>query len=249
MKEPNGYVVWEGPSPVTGEPIVCVVTGVDTPTTNRKTGDMLQVYILLRDTPPVQAVKDGADAGICGECPFRAGQGCYVNVGQGPRAVWQAYKDGKYPEMRGWEFALLYTPGRKVRLGAYGDPGMLPVWLIADLVSMCDGYTGYTHMWSTLDHGYAAFLMASTETDATYAWAKSRGWRAFHVVAPGADLPDGKFMECANTRDRNPLECADCLACGGLREFSVSSTAPDVWIDAHGPKKGRILLQSTTVGV
>ena len=49
----------------------CTVTGVTRDSANRKTGAMLQVTILPRDTDPVTAQRDGTDAHVCGSCPLR----------------------------------------------------------------------------------------------------------------------------------------------------------------------------------
>jgi hypothetical protein len=54
---------------------------------NRKTGNMIQVWILCANESPVAAVKSGSDGIVCGDCKHR-GNGfsdrtCYVNVGQG----------------------------------------------------------------------------------------------------------------------------------------------------------------------
>jgi len=78
-------VVWEGDSPVDGAPLVAVVTNLDLPSKNRKTGDMAQLYILRSDMRPVEAVTTGADSATCGNCPLRPSQTdgvkCYVNTG------------------------------------------------------------------------------------------------------------------------------------------------------------------------
>ena len=68
----NGTVeAWRGISPQDGAPIVLLVTGLVRPSQNSKTGPMVQTYILRRDMRPIEAVTSGADAAICGSCPFR----------------------------------------------------------------------------------------------------------------------------------------------------------------------------------
>ncbi len=39
--------------------------------TNRKTGDMIQIYYLPVNIPPTEAVKTGADESVCGDCKLR----------------------------------------------------------------------------------------------------------------------------------------------------------------------------------
>ena len=95
----NGFVVWEGESRLDGSPVVLIVTGFKRKSSNRKTGEMLQSYILRRDVDPLETIRLGLDGGICGECRHRSRAGggdgsCYVNVGQGPRAVYSCYERG-----------------------------------------------------------------------------------------------------------------------------------------------------------
>jgi hypothetical protein len=69
----SGFVIWEGPSPVDGAPLVAIVTGVSSQdlSGNVKTGAMLQTWILRRDISPRAAVDSGADISICGKCKHR----------------------------------------------------------------------------------------------------------------------------------------------------------------------------------
>ena len=249
----NGYVVWRGPSLVDGAPLVCIVTGTDKPTSNRKTGDMLQMWILREDIPPHEAVKSGEDTSVCGDCPFSSGRGCYVAVHWAPLGVWRAYHAGAYSPRKG---AVLLdkgsiAKGRKIRFGAYGDPGLVPYEVLSEIAQASDGWTGYTHMWDKIPPWYRYLLMASVESAETYGKAKALGYRCFYVVpvdTPGQ--PEPHMMQCAAERDRNPKSCADCMACAGTR-YEIVANAVDVWIDAHGSTKKHInsdRLQSTDIG-
>ena len=85
----NGLVLHEGPSPIDGEPIVSIAT---LHSNNRKTGDMVQIWILRQDMAPMEAIKSGGDRSICGGCPHRGTgtkRSCYVNVFRAPAAIWQ----------------------------------------------------------------------------------------------------------------------------------------------------------------
>ncbi len=68
MRKPLGYVIQESTSPIDGSPIVVILT---MGSSNRKTGNMCQVWILRADVNPVQAVNTGEDYSICGNCPHR----------------------------------------------------------------------------------------------------------------------------------------------------------------------------------
>jgi hypothetical protein len=67
----NGAVLWEGASLLDGAPIVVIATGLARSSSNRKTGALVQTYILRADVSPTDAVRTGADSSICGDCPHR----------------------------------------------------------------------------------------------------------------------------------------------------------------------------------
>ena len=90
------FIAYEGPSLIDGSPIVAVVTGVEVPSRNVKTGRMLQTWILQQDMHPKEAVRTGQDTGICGTCPLKGLNGqlrtCYVRVENAPTNVWKKWK-------------------------------------------------------------------------------------------------------------------------------------------------------------
>src|SRR6184192_89621 len=97
----NGAILWRGPSRLDGSPVVVVATGLDAASRNGKTGDMVQVWILVDGQHPAMAVRSGADAGICGNCRHRGtGNGdrtCYVSLATGLGAVGRVLGRGDYP--------------------------------------------------------------------------------------------------------------------------------------------------------
>lgn len=229
----RGYVVWEGPSPVDGRPIVAIVT---MRSTNRKTGNMAQLWILRSHVAPLKALRNGGDASVCGACPLRGdgtgkGRACYVNLGRAPTTVYRAYRRGIYPRVAVADVASLLS-GRTVRLGAYGDPAMLPFDVVSALVAQAKGWTGYTHQWRTVGHEWAGLLMASCDTVADRREARLLGWRSFTLVTDTRSLPSG-MVECMATRERNPLQCEACLACSGTRN-GTRVGAVDIAIAPHG---------------
>ncbi len=67
--QPTGYLLHTGE--VAGRAYVVIAT---LETANRKTGDMIQIWFLLRDTHPVEAVQTGVDGWtICQGCAFSIG--------------------------------------------------------------------------------------------------------------------------------------------------------------------------------
>lgn len=203
---------------------VVIATGFSRPSENRKTGPAIQVWILHNRMNPVTAVSTGADAAICGDCALRGVRGkeraCYVNVGQAPYGVFQAWARGSYPKLPD---PSLFN-GRVVRFGAYGDPVHIPLPKLREIASASAGWTGYTHQWrNPALHGYRAYLMASCETEqqARQAWAM--GWRTFRTGSSGAK---GE-IECLS--DSKGITCTECRLCAG-----ASKPAKSIWISPHG---------------
>lgn len=212
---------------------VVIATGFRRRSSNRKTGPMIQVWILTRREDPVAAVASGGDAAICGGCPMRGEvvsgakgrkrRRCYVNVGQAPASVWSAWRRGAYPAMP----SVDVFKDRRVRFGAYGDPAFIPLPLLSAIASASDGWTGYTHQWRRpWMAGYRRFIMASVDSDAERQAAQAAGWRTFQVV-PRRGRPAGRVGSlCPSERG---VSCHDCLRCCG-----TASDTRSIWIPAHG---------------
>lgn len=241
-KQPTGYVLWRGPSLLDGSPIAVVAL---TGSSNRKTGDMVQTYILRDDMRPMEAVRSGADAAICGDCKHRPSTGgaCYVVVAQGPTVVYKGLQAGKYPEVSGIEHINRLGDGRMVRLGTYGDPAAVPAWVWEMLTLWAAGWTGYSHQWANealpMAHRarIAALCMASVDSAAEAQQARSMGLRYFRVRAAGETLQAREFMCPASDEAGKRTTCAQCGACNGSAKASAASPV----IVAHGSKARRFI--------
>lgn len=234
---PTGYVLWEGPSPIDGSPIVAIAT---LHSSNTKTGNMVQTWILRQDLHPVQAVKTGEDESICGGCPHRGngmngkGRTCYVNVGQGPRAVWAAYTAGKYPQIPASDIPSIGYE-RAVRLGAYGDPAMIPVGIWRSLISLSKGHTGYTHQWNTsIGQNLKDICMASVDTEAQAMQARDNGWRTFRVRSSIGSVLSKEVVCPASEEGGHKTTCENCLLCRGADPRRPNMVQGIVIVD-HGP--------------
>ena len=220
----NGYVIHEDTQRV------IIATGFSKASDNRKTGDMVQIWILCKSVDPVEAIKQGLDRLICGNCVHRGdGHGkersCYVNVGQAPLGIWRAWKAGNYAPLRSLEGFV----GRKVRFGAYGDPTWIPLSLALAIAGVASGHTGYTHQWRKPSlQGWRQILMASVDTTAELLIARAMGWSTFRV---SPDM-DHRTFETLCASERNGTPCSVCLGCPGSRNGIQS-----VWIPAHGTGK------------
>lgn len=200
---------------------------------NQKTGNMIQVWILVEGEKPSDAVKSGKDDIVCGGCKHRhfLGGGCYVNVGQAPNAIWKAYKRGVYSHIQDVPNWLEYFEGRAVRFGAYGDPAFIKLSIVKKIVSVAKKTTGYTHQWKDMPQ-VKPFFMASVDNDTEHLTAYKEGWRSFKVVDESYEMNEGEIV-CPNTT--NGISCADCGLCNGTK-----TKAKDIVILKHGSWAHRI---------
>lgn len=218
---PTGYVLYDGASLIDGQPIVCIAT---LHSSNAKTGDMIQVWIMRSDIDPLAASRSGGDYSVCGNCPSRgkptnrpngvaSERACYVLLHNAPSHVWKHYRAGGYPTAH--DIAAVGA-GRKVRLGAYGDMAAVPHYVTAGLLCEALGHTGYSHQWDSHVEFDAGHLMASVDSlaEAWAAWAA--GYRTFRVVDTFADIVPGFEIPCPNST--HGVQCIDCLLCDGADE-------------------------------
>jgi len=227
-------LIYEGPNHSKTGNIAVIATGIDKPSANRKTGDMIQIWILPADESPSDAIKSGGDLVVCGTCPLRPwnGGGCYVNVGQAPSSIWNKYKRGGYEK---WVPDPYVYANKPVRIGAYGDVAEIPSEILSDIMGWTKlrGHTCYTHMWRTReDLKYIA--MASVETWSDFMEAGRRGWSTFRVTDPNnpEDAEVGSFM-CSATKGK--VTCAQCNLCNGAEQRQRA-----IYIPAHGATAKRV---------
>jgi hypothetical protein len=200
---------------------------------NVKTGNMAQVWLLLRDMGIGLGRQTGHDVWICGDCPFKSNSGCYV-APMGPSSVWRTYQAGKYPQLP-WSELPSVLAGRVVRLGAYGDPAFLPIGLLQALTSAADGHTGYTHAWRHVSPDYSAYLMASCDRPEDAPQARQMGYRTFTLTV-SADAPKvlpGIGILCpASEQAGKRTTCAACGLCDGSR--GPQDRRAHIYIPVHG---------------
>lgn len=231
-------ILYKGPSAIDGSPIVVIATRGSK---NRKTGPMIQTWILADtgDSPAAHAAR-GSDVSVCGDCPHRGrveggrnvGRSCYVTLVQAPRGVYAAYRAGSYAT---WDGVSPPFPGKRVRVGAYGDPGAVPdapaFW--SRVLQGAAGWTGYTHRWRDTGEGLQALVMASCDSLGDYKEAKARGWRTFRVTGVTGDLLPSREVLCPASPEAGSLTtCERCGLCQG-----TTSGARDVAIVIHGTGK------------
>jgi hypothetical protein len=236
-----GHILYTGPSLIDGAPIVVIAI---TSSTNRKTGDMVQTYILRADMDPRDANRTGADRSICGDCPHRgtprpdaahglaAARSCYVFLAQGPLQVYRSFLRGAYSRADTPAQRRAIGRGRMVRIGTYGDGAAAPAHVWDDLIADASGHTAYTHQ-ATSPQALAAYaprymISADTLPEAQAAWAA--GARTFRTVASVADVVRGAEVLCPASPEAGArATCQTCGLCAG-----TSKAARSVAIVVHG---------------
>lgn len=237
----NSYKVWEGASLIDGAPIMVLLT---LHSKNVKTGDMTQLMILRSDKHPQEALEDGSDRSICGDCPHRPQEGakvgsCYVRISHGPASLWRSYVKGGIPTIDLHKAAGLLA-GRSVRLGSYGDPAAVPAPIWTFLLGQAASHTGYTHQWRRpYAAGLKSLCMASCDSISDEWDAMAMGWRTFTVIARGGAIRANQIVCPASKEAGYKTTCEKCRLCDG--SSGLGDQRKDIVIVVHGATKGRFL--------
>ena len=239
MVKPNSAIIWQGKSLIDGGPIVAIISGLATPSGNGKTGDMAQVDILRADMHPIDAVKQGLDYSICGDCPLRMVwdpileqwvRVCYVNLLFAPGGKFKAYLRGSYPVMTPEQAgAILKAKGKGTRQGSYGDPYAVPldVW---DRLHIATGTftTSYTHQWMLPNFNPGIFKYAMASVDHINTVEKLRALypdaRYYRMAKNYDDIDNATEIKCPSKNDKGErvLTCSECRLCfGSLKAKNV----------------------------
>ena len=229
MPNPNGRVLYQGPSMLDGAPIVVIATGFTERSANDKTGAMLQTWILRADLPPHHAFSGPEGESVCGDCSHRLNRTCYVRWYQAPLAVWNC-----------WHHGAGYAPaspadfdGAQLRMGSAGDPAAVPPWVWAPILPRLAGRTGYTHQWRRAVGAWLrGIVQASCDSMQDLHDARAAGWRTFTVTPIGEADPTGTVHCAASTERGHKTNCATCGLCDG--------TSADVTIHAHGSRASHV---------
>ena len=218
-------IIYEGPSQLNGKPIVAILTNINNPSVNTKTGDMAQLTIMPKGIKPSDAVKTGEDDAVCGDCNRRPSTAkanglkpCYVNP-RAPNSIHRAYERGSYST------GIPEQLRKPMRLGMWGDPAAMPYEIAKGLADSAPKHTGYTHRWREFPE-FNSICMASVDTEAQRLEANALGFRTYRVRDVGAPLMDGEIACPESDKSRN-IQCADCGLCAGM-----AVKAKDISIEA-----------------
>lgn len=227
----TGLVLYEGPSRLNGEPIVAVATFR---TANRKTGNVIQTWILPQTDRPEKAAVSGKDASVCGDCPLRPVETglCYVNTGQAPLSVYSAWQRGSYvkADFRRAAHRDAFR-GRMLRMGSYGEPVAIPRSVWDKPLRYSEGHVGYTHQWARFPE-YSGILMASVHSPFEAECAAAGGWRTFRSRNEDQPVLPSEVVCPASPEGGHRRSCKECGGCNG--NAGGSSTRRSFVIISHG---------------
>lgn len=223
-------IIYDGPSMLNGKPIVAILSNINNPSVNTKTGDMAQLTAMPKAIKPSTAIKTGEDDAVCGDCNRRPSTAkanglkpCYVN----PRAsnsIHRAYERGSY------NTGTVTQLNKPLRLGQWGEPTAIPYDIVKALADGAPKSTGYTHRWREFPE-FSSICMASVDSEEERLEANALGFRTYRVRDEGAPLMDGE-ISCPEADKARNIQCADCGLCAGM-----AVKAKDISIVAISKKK------------
>ena len=98
-----------------------------------------------------------------------------------------------------------------IRFGSYGEPSLMPIYLVDSMSKVSKGWTGYTHQYAKdWAKEYKNYFMASIESA-----TEKTEWRAFRVLVN--NNYDSNAVQCpASVESGKTSNCAKCGLCSGL---------------------------------
>ena len=223
-----------------------VIAQVQYGSTNSKTGDGIQIWIL-----PSQWVIEGkntmdSDEASCLDCPHskRGTKKCYVRKGNAEMGLKSKVNSLHNKFLKGEleilpmsdlsKYELSKIRGKFVRFGAYGEPVLLGLDNVKAITEASSSWTGYTHQWRNPSYmEYQKYFMASVETMALEDKAHELGWRVFHVTDKDTDAVKGKEINCPASAEffKANGKKVTCNTCGLCRGTSIK--AKSIQIKLH----------------
>jgi len=211
------------------------------PSANKKIG-MFSMVIQTYHFSEEQFIDFKDDAKNCLDCPYSYNMnggktgGCYTHSGMqgmGLRSMLRRLKKLEIPDYDKQSFNNFVSyikqfPIELCRLGAYGEPCLLPLRLIGKLVKLSKAHSGYTHQWGKEQYkGYSKYLMASTHNMFETAIANDLGFRAFE----SSKKMDKKMPMCPAAKEfkGKSKTCVQCAACCG----TVKKQTNNIFIFKH----------------
>lgn len=105
----------------------------------------------------------------------------------------------------------------------------MPTYVIEEVISRAQGWTGYTHLWRTCDPKLTRYLMASVDSEHEARMARAMGWKTFRVKGEGQLTNYGEITCPASEEMGFRTTCFRCGMCDGRKT--------DIAITVHGTGK------------
>jgi hypothetical protein len=98
-----------------------------------------------------------------------------------------------------------------IRFGSYGEPSLMPIYLVDSMSKVSKGWTGYTHQYAKeWAKEYKNYFMASIESA-----TEKTDWRSFRVLVN--NNYQSNAIQCpASLEGGKQSNCAKCGLCSGL---------------------------------
>jgi hypothetical protein len=227
VKKPLGLILYEGKSKFDGKPIVVIATNVKRKSRNEKTGGVIQCWIIRSDINPVKAYCTGEDVSVCCLCKHRIWGTCYVTVFHSPLHIYRVYKRGSYARLD--KDNIQFLKDKIIRIGAYGETGVVPIYVWDKLKTVAKNIIGYTHMWKNCNKRLSDYCMASVDSPKEMKQAIEQGWRTFRIRYKNQPILDNEIMCPGSKEKKNKITCLKCGSCCGN-----SRNGKNIAIKAHG---------------
>lgn len=164
------------------------------------------------------------DGAVCMDCPFAVSNGaklsaCYthkVMQYSGFLSMLRSIKCewDEIPTLNELDYDRIVdmATDRYIRFGTYGEPALLPIYLVNLMTNVAKSWTGYTHQWRKVDHQFSYYFMASTHTVEEEQTAALIGYRSFVV----SKNPIQQYTSCPASKEMGFISnCSKCGLCSG----------------------------------
>lgn len=200
-------------------------------TTNKKTGDLIQNYLIPESWLETdESIDNLDDRAVCFDCKHGQNEDkmCYVRdkfKSRGLKSKIRGLRNlglDNIPELSPeLESDLLNAiEGRGIRFGSYGEPILLGEALIGKISKRAKFWTGYTHQWHK-NNWAKDYFMASVESEIVSNAAQKMGFRTFFV----GDTQSKEYVTCPASKEAgNKTTCDNCKLCMGTQSKAKSVT-------------------------
>ena len=216
-----------------------VVTCLVKPSSNRKTGFVIQTYFIDKSRLTNQPKVFGSKCHNCSAVEY-----CYVTRDKmSVRKALTKLIGGENTSYKLVSFeqaiqAIKMSRNTSIRIGTYGDPSIMS---IDDLIKIClaKKQLSYTHFWQDESlQDLKKICMASTANMIEDLEAKALGWRTFRVrlTKDAPVLPTA--IQCPY--ESKNIQCVKCNLCNGIALDDKRKNVSDIWVYGHGSSHKKI---------